>query len=330
MLLAVFCQKIAIDTNFFFTSILFSQPFKFIIGHQKKLFTVHESAVSRLSKSLNDLLNGSMKEANEHCVYWEDVDEKTFLRFAQWAYTGEYSPAEPDIIATSAQLANLEHSAAPNAPVDNTAKSLSSFYVGTEDEKKDQCDHCGIVFRLSHSRPCDSCRKSFGTLYCSNCGRDQQNSCSKCWKVPQKMSKKQTMIQAFNNSTGYLSPTVLHTPRKNRESCEEYGEVFLSHARLYTLADKYDIPELRKLSLHKIYASLKEFTLYPNRIGDVVNLASYSFENTITGDRLRTLLVDYCACIVEDMVQNEGFKDLVDRTPDFAYGLIKKLGNRLD
>lgn len=92
MLLAVFCQKIAIDTNFFFTSILFSQPFKFIIGHQKKLFTVHESAVSRLSKSLNDLLNGSMKEANEHCVHWEDVDEKTFLRFAQWAYTGEYSP----------------------------------------------------------------------------------------------------------------------------------------------------------------------------------------------------------------------------------------------
>ncbi|KAK1249009.1 hypothetical protein MKX08_007229, partial [Trichoderma sp. CBMAI-0020] len=244
--------------------ILLSQPFKFIIGHRKKLFTIHENAVYRLSKSLNDLLNGSMKEANEHCVYWEDVDEKTFLRFAQWAYTGEYSPAEPDLIIASAQLASFKLGSTLKASVDNTAHSLASFSI------------------------------------------------------------------AFNNHTGFSSPTILHTPRKNKESCEEYSEIFLSHARLYTLADKYDIPELRKLSLHKIYVSLKEFTLYPNRVGDVVNLASYSFENTITGDRLRTLLVDYCACILEDILENEGFKDLVDKSPDFAFELIKKLRNRLD
>ncbi|EHK44586.1 hypothetical protein TRIATDRAFT_35595, partial [Trichoderma atroviride IMI 206040] len=269
----------------YFTSILLSQPFKFIIGHQKKLFTIHENAVSRLSKSLNDLLNGSMKEANEHCVYWEDVDEKTFLRFAQWAYTGEYSPAEPDLITASAQLASLKLSSTPKASVDNTARSLASFNI---------------------------------------------NICLQCRKTPQKVSKKQSMIQAFNDNKGFSSPTILHTPRKNTESYEEYSEVFLSHARLYTLADKYDIPELRKLSLHKIYVSLKEFTLYPNRIGDVVKLVSYSFENTITGDRLRTLLVDYCTCILEDMLENEGFKDLVDKSPDFAFELIRKLGNRLD
>jgi hypothetical protein len=271
-----------------------------------------------------------MKEANERCVYWEDVDEKTFLRFAQWAYTGEYSPAEPDLIIASAQLASLKLSSAPKASVDNTAKSLASFNMVSEDEKKDQCDYCGIVFRLNHSRHCDSCRKSFSTLYCSSCGRDQQSSCSQCRKVSPTMSKKQYMIQAFNDNTGFPSPTILHAPRKNRESSEEYGEVFLSHARLYTLADKYDIPELRKLSLHKIYVSLKEFALYPNRVGDVVNLASYSFENTITGDRLRTLLVDYCACVLEDILENDGFKDLVDKSPDFAFELIKKLRNRLD
>lgn len=138
------------------------------------------------------------------------------------------------------------------------------------------------------------------------------------------------MIQAFNDTTAFPSPTMLHAPRKNGESSEEYSEVFLSHARLYTLADKYDIPELRKLSLHKIYVSLKEFILYPSRIGDVVSLASYSFENTIAGDMLRNVLVDYCACILEDMLENEGFKNLVDTSPDFAFELIKKLGNRLD
>lgn len=78
-----------------------------------------------------------MKEANEHCVYWEDVDEKTFLRFAQWAYTREYSPAEPDLIIASAQLSSLQQSSAPEPSADDTAKSLASF-----DEKKDKCDGC--------------------------------------------------------------------------------------------------------------------------------------------------------------------------------------------
>lgn len=266
-----------------------------------------------------------MKEANEHCVYWEDVDEKTFLRFAQWAYTREYSPAEPDLIIASAQLSSLQQSSAPEPSADDTAKSLASF-----DEKKDKCDGCKIVFQSNQTKTCGTCRKSFSTLYCSNCGRHQHNNCSPCRNAAQKFSKKQYMIQAFNTNTGFPSPTILHAPRKNRESCEEYTEVFLSHARLYTLADKYDIPELRKLSLHKIYVSLKEFTLYPNRVGDVVDLASYSFENTITGDKLRTLLVDYCACIFEDMLENESFKELLDKSSDFAFELLKKLENRLD
>lgn len=271
-----------------------------------------------------------MKEANDHCVHWEDVDEKTFLRFAQWAYTGEYSPAEPDRIIAPAQPATLKMSSAPKASADNIAKSLASFNMVSEHEKKDKCDHCGVALRSNKSRQCDSCCTNFSTLYCSNCYHYQEFNCSQCRKTPPKMSKKQSMIQAFNDNTAFLSPTILHAPRKNRESSEEYSEVFLSHARLYTLADKYDIPDLRKLSLHKIYVSLEEFILYPNRIGDVINLATYSFENTIAGDRLRNLLVDYCACIFEDMLENEGFKSLVDISPDFAFELIKKLRNRLD
>jgi hypothetical protein len=271
-----------------------------------------------------------MKEANERCVYWEDVDEKTFVRFAQWAYTGEYSSAEPDIVMPSTQLASQKESSTSKVSVDNIAKSLVSFNMVKEDGTKDQCEYCKIPMHSNHSRNCDACYKRFSTLYCNNCGRYQHNSCSQCRKVLSKMSKRQSMIQAFNNSTEFASPTLLHIPRKNRESCEQYSEVFLSHARLYTLADKYDIPDLRKLCLHKLYVNLKEFTIFSSRVGDVVNLASYSFENTITGDRLRTLLVDYCACIFEDMLGNEGFKGLIEISADFAFELIKKLESRLD
>lgn len=319
----------------FFPSILLSEPFNFIIGPQKRLFTIHGAAVSRLSKSLNDLLTGDMGEANDHCVYWEDVDEKTFLRFAQWAYTRDYISADPEFVVAAPQLANSKQDSAANPSVDGTVYSLASFKIIDENHTKDTCEYCGGISRSNMSIQCSSCLRSFSTLYCSSCSRYQQYKCLQCRNVPEKGSlekgsKKQSMIQTFNNSKEYISPTISYTPRKNRKSCEEYSEVFLSHARLYTLADKYDILELRELSLHKIYVSLKEFTLYLSRVGDVVKLTSYSFENTVTGDKLRTLLVDYCACIIEDILENEGFKELVDNSSDFAFALIKKMKSRLD
>lgn len=36
-----------------------------------------------------------MKEAIEKCAIWQDLDEETFLRFCQFAYTGSYDGAEP-------------------------------------------------------------------------------------------------------------------------------------------------------------------------------------------------------------------------------------------
>ena len=45
----------------------------------------------------------------------------------------------------------------------------------------------------------------------------------------------------------------------NRSANEVYSEVFLSHARLYVFADKYDIPALKALSLRKLESSLREF-----------------------------------------------------------------------
>ena len=59
---------------------------------------LHSGVVTRLSKPLCVLVNGKMKEAQEDCVKWPQVDEKTFIRFSQWAYTGSYLAAEPEII----------------------------------------------------------------------------------------------------------------------------------------------------------------------------------------------------------------------------------------
>lgn len=69
-----------------------------MVGPNKEEYSLHEAAISCLSKPLHVLLNGDMKEAKEKHVHWPDINEKTFVRFIQWAYTGDYVAQEPEIV----------------------------------------------------------------------------------------------------------------------------------------------------------------------------------------------------------------------------------------
>ncbi|UKZ81768.1 hypothetical protein TrVFT333_009541 [Trichoderma virens FT-333] len=289
---------------------------------------MHEAAVARLSKTLDNLLNGGMRESDEHRVYWEDTDEKTFLRFGEWAYTGDYKPEEPEILLDSSQIDDgLPKIELIHEPA---AKSLALFKPD-ETENDVNWQHCRRKLTNGYTTTvaCGECNSHFTSSYCPSCGSARYSNCKLCRGVSGK-EKKQAMIDKFNNNSAYASPTTTHTPRKNTESCEDYSEVFLSHARLYTLADKYDIPDLRNFSIHKLYATLKEFALYPGRMGDIIGLAKYSFTNTIVGDKLRTLLANYCACIVEDICKRQDFQELINEAPDFACELIREMSVRLD
>ncbi|KAL6693357.1 hypothetical protein J3F84DRAFT_380617 [Trichoderma pleuroticola] len=311
-----------------YESILASKPFKFIIGPDKKQFIMHEAAITRLSKTLDKLVNGGMKESKEHCVCWEDIDETTFLRFGEWAYTGDYKPEEPEILLDASQIAMSKKGIKRiNASKPETvATSLASFK-----EPDETWGHCTSAGTYTRNVTCQSCRNVyFSTLSCSNCSANQYSLCPQCRAGSIKLKKKQSMIEKFNKNSTYASPTTAFTPRKNTESCEDYSGVFLSHARLYVLADKYDIKQLRDLSAHKVWATLKEFTLYPERMGDVVGLVRYAFQNTLEKDKLRALLKDFCACIVEDLCKGQGFQDLICETPEFACELIKEMSTRLE
>ena len=69
-------------------------------------------------------------------------------------------------------------------------------------------------------------------------------------------------------------------PRSNMHPQENYTEVFLSHARLYVFAEKYDIQPLKKLSRQKLQHTLAIYTLYPERVGDITTLLKYVYVNT--------------------------------------------------
>lgn len=63
----------------------------FLVGEEKILVKVHAATIAKQSDILNSLINGTMAEAVEGRVVWEDVDVDTFERFMQFAYIGDYS-----------------------------------------------------------------------------------------------------------------------------------------------------------------------------------------------------------------------------------------------
>ncbi|PTB72119.1 hypothetical protein M440DRAFT_1385281 [Trichoderma longibrachiatum ATCC 18648] len=248
-------------------SILLSKPFQFLVGPKKKEFALHRTAVSRLSKSLDQLVNGRMREAKEQCVSWEDTDEKTFIRFGEWAYTGDYTPGEPEILLDASQIAPSQQDSADAAD---------------------------------------------------------------CRKGPAMASTTHRMMYKFDSNDGYISQVAIQTPRVNEDRCEDFTEVYLSHAKLYVLADKYDIPELRQLCLHYLHATLITFNLYPDSIEDIINLVKYAFKNTVERDKLRNLLVQYCACCTKDITKSALFQDLVAECPDFGSDMMKEIGRYIN
>jgi len=52
---------------------------------------VHEEALADQSTALTRLMRGQISESLAGEAKWKDVDKETFIRFTQFAYTGDYS-----------------------------------------------------------------------------------------------------------------------------------------------------------------------------------------------------------------------------------------------
>ncbi|KAK7927857.1 hypothetical protein PG985_004855 [Apiospora marii] len=258
--------------------ILRSRPIVFVVGPGETEYTVHAESISRLSKALRVLIDGKMKEATDGRVVWEDVDEQTFVRFTQWAYTNDYDDASPDIL--------LDASSIQTQP-----QSANSISVEPE----------GGLYRIE-----DKAEKASSA------------------------TKSSAMSKAFCEGENWVMGSTTFKPRPNKEACEDYTKVFFCHTNLYILADKYDITKLGQLSMHKLHSTLKAFMLYPSRMGDILSLVELVFNNTLAEDELRTMLVLYCTCIVENLAKCEEFQLLLQGCPEFTSALVAKMIERLD
>lgn len=86
-------------TSFSEFSVLKSQLIRFIVGSEKKQFTIHSAVLTKLSTerdSMAIMQTLENKGEGNTSITLEDVDVDTFIRFSEFAYTGDYTTADPE------------------------------------------------------------------------------------------------------------------------------------------------------------------------------------------------------------------------------------------
>lgn len=117
-------------------------------------------------------------------------------------------------------------------------------------------------------------------------------------------------------------------------SCEDHTEVFLTHARLYVFADRYDIANLRQHCLFKLHEALIVFSLLHERVQDVVPLVEYVYDSTPdrihSADEMRELVIDYVAQNMAKSAKQASFQNLWSKEGSMSTDLAQHLVAKLD
>ena len=288
-----------------------SKQFVFIIGEAQAEFTVHAAIIAKQSKALNALINGSMKEAFAGKAVFEDIDEDTFIRFCQFAYTGDYTTPDfidvptvepPDIVQPAI---SDDGEPVPHEPVPEPVPDEPELYEPVPEPAE-------IGWGMIGEKP----------------------------KKAKKLSKSSRLRQSlhdklYDTETTRMSSASRCRVRQNSDPSEDYSTVFLGHGQLYVFADKWGIESLKTLTLFKLHGTLTTFTLYEARRPDIVKLLRYAFSNTHTPDLvdgvddLRSLVMLYTACEVESLMYCPEFLILIGEGGQLAQNLVKVLMQRI-
>ncbi|KAI1503790.1 hypothetical protein F5X99DRAFT_374446 [Biscogniauxia marginata] len=107
------------------------------------------------------------------------------------------------------------------------------------------------------------------------------------------------------------------------------SEVLLSHARLYVLADYYDIERLMVLSLENLHQAIVQFDLERDIISAITTLSDYCFTNTVdksgAKDSLRVLVTRCIAGKIDKLWDRDHFQEVFETYPDLSNAVMGEL-----
>lgn len=229
------------------------------------------------------MINGHFSEAKQGFALLEDVDQATFIRFIRWTYTKDYPVPESTW--------------APTREGTDTPEGLKNEAAQKDDVLAIRGDDF-LASRDNDPKSNEKKVKSGSSTLNTSLGRLFLN-----------------LREAFLKQEDNWRVETLLKPRSNEVPQEDYTEIFLSHARLYVFAEKYDIQPLKKLSLQELHRTLAEYTLFPERAGDITTLLKYVYANTAETideiEDIRTMLVHYVWMEIETLTKYGEIKDLM-------------------
>ncbi|CAH0057351.1 unnamed protein product [Clonostachys solani] len=291
-----------------YDAILSSGMFKCLIGPDKSEFIIHSALLASQSKVLDRLVNGQMKEALEGEVYWAEVDTDTFIRFSQFAYTGDYYEAKFQPRQGSECSASAGHTSSP------PSLPLQSQAVPHTNEEPNTANPHISARSVATRAPAPR----------SWSGRKRVEETA----LKEKKNLLWAKFKSLHADTGLEGPVPMNA------SGDDTTELLLSHARVYVFAECYDVAPLRLLSLRKLRQTLEHFQMYDEAVYDVIQLINYCYENTMAradgAEDMRSLLCMFTACHMEKLWSNKEFQELVQTCGEFSQGLITQLLHRLD
>lgn len=159
---------------------------------------------------------------------------------------------------------------------------------------------------------------------------------SHVWAEPASPPSKKEALKSAFLGLQYCKPDDERSTwvaRANTAPTEDYTDTFLSHAKLYVFAEKFDIQPLKRLVLKNLHQTLAAFTLWPDCVDDIVTLLSFVYSNTITpgnGDEpIRSMLNQYVSYEMDKMVEATAFRDLLEKDRDFLDDFCSQVARRL-
>ena len=242
-------------------------------------------------------MTGRMREAQDGTATIHDIDIDSFTRFAEYIYGGDYNMVQP--IVKSEQREDPQFMHAYDEPA-------------TEEPFMEDLD----------------------------------------WAVPTKTRKKgarkatpkQTLLSladySFRKSLTEVFPVVPRGTFVSTESAGDYDtqgdftEVLLCHARVYSMADQFQVSKLKELAIYKIYMLLRQINHSDNcHISNLISILDFVYGHTMglesTKEPLRDLLAHYVAWDFRGRMEEEDFKAYLVKKGAFTLDVCEKVSMRL-
>jgi hypothetical protein len=299
--------------------IMGSPQFTFVCGEDEEPVTVHEVALATLSQPLNRLMHGPMREAGEKLAKLPYVEKEDFVRLCEFAYRGRYT-----IPAAVRKPAN---DGKKDTPASSTRRPLTLGEVDTE----------VLIAEIEERDVAEQQRvKEYEKQEKEKLATEERTRDSRNYRTFTRFVENQLPLAQRFVRRQYIFGTPFRTEIKegckvkgNTHELEDFTPIFLAHAKIYTLAGFFMIRGLEDLALENLRATLETFRIHKTRVGDVIELVRYTYENTRDRDEdneqpddLRQLVLEYAA-LNYTLIDTADFYALLEKGGQFVVDLLK-------